>query len=305
MMPQIVGIGACVMDTLITLDHYPTEDTKQKALTVKTAGGGPTATGLVAAARLGAGSGYIGVLSADGSGTFLKQDFERFGVAVSRIRQLAGYRSFTSTIWLAQDKATRTCVFDRGDLPALELDAADRAAIAGAQILMIDGNEMDAAQEGCLVAGQNGTKVLYDCGGLYPNVERLLALTDVMIPSEEFAKGHTGCEDTEHAARKLFETYRPEVVVVTCGKEGGVYFDGTCLWHYPAFPVEAVDTNGSGDVFHGAFAAGMVRGLDYRDCCIFASAVSAIKCTGIDARESVPGTEQVLRFLAERGITLG
>ena len=304
MMPQIVGIGACVMDTLITLDHYPTEDTKQKALTVKTAGGGPTATGLVAAARLGADSSFVGVLSADGSGTFLKQDFERFGVDVSRIRQLAGYRSFTSTIWLAMDKATRTCVFDRGDLPSLKLEERDKAAIAGAQILMIDGNEMDAAREGCLVARQNGTKVLYDCGGLYPHVERLLALTDVMIPSEEFAMGHTGCDSAEAAARRLYEQYEPEVVVVTCGKEGGVYYDGTELWHYPAFPVEAVDTNGSGDVFHGAFAAGMIKGLSYRDCCLFASAVSAIKCTGVGARESVPEIERVRSFLEERKVRL-
>ena len=94
------------------------------------------------------------------------------------------------------------------------------------------------------------------------------------------------------------------MVVVTCGKEGGVYYDGTELWHYPAFPVEAVDTNGSGDVFHGAFAAGMIKGLSYRDCCLFASAVSAIKCTGVGARESVPEIEQVSSFLEERKVRL-
>ena len=68
---KIVGIGACVMDTLITVPHYPKEDTKLKALEVRAAGGGPTATGLVAAARLGVESGYIGVLSDDNGGAFL------------------------------------------------------------------------------------------------------------------------------------------------------------------------------------------------------------------------------------------
>ena len=67
---------------------------------------------------------------------------------------------------------------------------------------MVDGNDMDAAVEGARVARANGTKVLYDCGGLYAGVERLLALTDIMIPSEEFAMGHTGCNDAISAAKK-------------------------------------------------------------------------------------------------------
>lgn len=301
---EIVGIGACVMDTLITLEHYPKEDTKQRALSSKAAGGGPTATGLVAASKLGVKTGFLGVLAGDNGGAFLKQDFEKYDVDTSLVEVHEGYRSFTSTIWLAQDCASRTCVFDRGNLPPLALDDTKKAAVAQATVLMIDGNEMDAAEEGCFIAKQNGTRVLYDCGGLYPGVERLLKLTDVMIPSEEFAKGHTGSSTAEEAAVKLYVWYRPEVVVVTCGKEGGVYYDGTEMWHYPAFPVDAVDTNGSGDVFHGAFAAAMIKGLSYRDCCVFASAVSALKCTGIGARESVPEEKTVYDFLKARGVML-
>ena len=49
-MSKVVGIGACVMDTLITVPHYPTEDTKLRAASTKLVGGGPTATGIVAVA---------------------------------------------------------------------------------------------------------------------------------------------------------------------------------------------------------------------------------------------------------------
>ena len=51
----ITGIGANVYDTLIMLPEYPTEDTKMKADAISSVGGGPTATGLVAAAKLGVG----------------------------------------------------------------------------------------------------------------------------------------------------------------------------------------------------------------------------------------------------------
>lgn len=299
---KIVGIGACVMDTLVTVPNFPKEDTKMRAISSKAAGGGPTATGLVAASKLGVPTGFMGVLAQDNGGSFLLEDFRKYGVDTSQVEIKAGYRSFTSTIWLAKDNATRTCVFDKGNLPPLTLDAAKCKAIAEAQILMIDGNEMDVAEEACKVAGKNETKVLYDCGGLYQGVERLLKLTDVMIPSEEFSLGHTGCDTVEEAAVKLYEMYQPEVVVITCGKEGGILYDGQEMVHYPAFIVDAVDTNGSGDVFHGAFAAAMVKGYSYKNCCIFASAVSAIKCTGFGARESVPDEETVHKFLESRGV---
>ena len=51
-MARIVGIGACVFDTLYSISSYPTEDTKTRATSSKCAGGGPVATGLVAAAKL-------------------------------------------------------------------------------------------------------------------------------------------------------------------------------------------------------------------------------------------------------------
>lgn len=300
---KVVGIGACVMDTLITVPSFPKEDTKVQALSSKTAGGGPTATGIVACAKLGVPAGFLGALAKDNGGKFLLEDFAKYGVDTSGVKLVEGCRSFASTIWLAKDTATRTCVFDRGDVPALVLDEAMKKAVAAAEILMVDGNELDAAEQACIVAGKSGTKVLYDCGGLYPGVERLLKRADVMIPSEEFALAHTKSKTVEEAAVKLFDMYHPEVVVITCGKDGGVIYQGE-LERYPAFLVDAVDTNGSGDVFHGAFAAAMVKGYSYRDCCIFASAVSALKCTGIGARESVPTEEGVYLFLQERGYDL-
>ena len=51
---MIIGIGANVYDTLITVADMPREDTKMRADYVKISGGGPCATGLCAGARLGA-----------------------------------------------------------------------------------------------------------------------------------------------------------------------------------------------------------------------------------------------------------
>lgn len=303
-MSRIVGIGACVFDTLYEIPTYPREDTKMRATASKAAGGGPVATGLVAAQKLGEKTAYIGVLSTDNGGVFLKGDFEKYGVATDLIDRKDGYRSFASVLWLCADSATRTCVFDKGDLPPLQLNDAQIEEIKAADILMVDGNELDAAVEAAKIARANGTKVLYDCGGLYAGVERLLAHTDIMIPSEEFALGHTGEATAEAAAKKLFDTYHPEVVVVTQGKRGGIHYDGKTVTPYPIYPATVVDSNGSGDVFHGAFAAGACKGYDYLKCCHFSSAVSALKCMGVGARESVPSFPRVVAYMKENGYEL-
>ncbi len=303
-MSNIVGIGACVMDTLVSVPQYPKEDTKLQALSTKVAGGGPVATGLVAAAVLGVSAGYIGQLAEDNGGAFLLQDFEKYGVDTRSIVKKAGHRSFTSTIWLSQESYSRTCVFDRGDLPAWQLTQDQKQALKEAQLLMVDGNELRSAVEGAQLAKESGVKVLYDAGGLYPGVEDLLCRTDYLIPSEEFAAKHTGCATAEEAAKVLFDRYHPQLVVITQGKLGGVLYDGTEVVRYPAFPVNAVDTNGAGDVFHGAFAAALVKGYTPYQCCCFASAVSAVKCTGVGARESVPTMKAVKKFMEEKGYEL-
>ena len=303
-MGKIVGIGACVMDTLVNVPHYPKEDTKLRATNSKPAGGGPVATGLVAAAKLGADTEYIGVLSDDNGGKFLMQDFAKYGVSTAHVDVKAGCRSFTSVIWLSAETTSRTCVFDKGDLPPLALNDAQKDAIAAADLLMVDGNEMDAAVEAAKFARAHGTKVLYDCGGLYEGVARLLAETDIMIPSEEFALGHTGTKTAEEAAKALWETYHPEVIVITQGKRGGILFDGEKVISYPIYPAVVVDSNGSGDVFHGAFANAVIRGYDYEKCCHFSSAVSGLKCTGIGARESVPDFETTKSYMKENGYDL-
>lgn len=300
-MAKIVGIGANVCDTLITVPYFPTEDTKLRANEISQSGGGPCATGLVAASKLGEKCAYIGKLTDDSAGKFLVADLEKYNVSTEFVRIENGYTSFSSYICLAEDTVSRTCIFHKGDIPEWSLDEEQKKAISESEILMIDGNEMKAALEGVKIAKQSGTKVLYDAGGLYEGVENLLPYSDILIPSEEFSLGHTGAKTVEEAAKILFERYSPEVVVITQGKDGGIIYDGEKIERYPAFLVDAIDSNGSGDVFHGAFAFAITNKMSYNKACVFSSAVSALKCTKIGARGGVPTFDETIEFLKERG----
>lgn len=303
-MSEIVGIGANVFDLMYTVESFPKQDTKTKASSKTECGGGPCATGLVAASKLGKSCAFIGNLTDDVGGTFLLTDFKKYDVSTEYITIKKGYSSFCSCIWLAKDSASRTIVFDRGTTPPTEIDEKKAQAIRDAKILMVDGNDLEAAIEGAKIAKESGTAVLYDAGGLYEGIERLLPLADILIPSEEFALSHSGQKSAEDAAKWLFDKYSPRVVVITQGKKGGVLYDGKNTDTYPAFPVEALDSNGSGDVFHGAFAFALTKDYDYKKACIFSSAVSALKCTKVGARYGVPTFDETKNFLKERGVNV-
>lgn len=307
-MSRICAIGANVYDTLILLPEYPREDTKLAADSIRVAGGGPAATGLVAAAKLGETVGvvteFIGSIADDERGKFLYEDFRRRGVGIDNITVEENCESFCSFVLLSGDKKTRTCVFHRGTKPPLELNVSQLDALKSADILMVDGNELDAAICGAAAIHSTGGKVLYDAGGLYKGIERLLPEVDILIPSEEFALGFTGCDNADDAAKRLYEQFSPEVVVITQGKRGGIVYAGDEIMSYPIIDTVVVDSNGAGDVFHGAYAFALTQGYDYYKCALFASATSSLKCTRIGARDAVPALDEVINILKENGYEL-
>ncbi|MCQ2428431.1 MAG: PfkB family carbohydrate kinase [Clostridia bacterium] len=305
MYPSIVGIGANVCDTLITVPHFPVEDTKLRAHGVTLSGGGPCATGLVAAAKLGSTAAYIGALACDAPGRFLLEDMKRFGLCCDYVKEDPGAVSFSSYILLSEESGSRTCVFTKSNLPSFRLDSADIEAIKKSDILMVDGNELDNAVLAAKTARKAGVPVLYDAGGMYDGIERLLELTDILIPSEDFAIRFTAKGNAEDAAIALYERFRPKILVVTQGKNGGILLtDNGELKRYPAFHVDTIDSNGAGDVFHGAFAHAIVTGMTPEAACVFSSAVSALKCTRLRARDGVPHKDKVYEFLKENGYEL-
>ena len=61
--------------------------------------------------------------------------------------------------------------------------------------------------------------------------------------------------------------------------------------------ITVVDTTGAGDVFHGAFIFGLLKGWDAEKSAKFSSAVSAIKCTRLGGRAALPDYKTVQNFI--------
>ena len=93
------------------------------------------------------------------------------------------------------------------------------------------------------------------------------------------------------------ERYHPEILVITQGSRGGFIWEKGQAVRYPVYPVKAIDTNGAGDTFHGAFLVGRIRGMTVYEAASFASAVSALKCTRFGAQDGIPGYEETVEFM--------
>lgn len=177
------------------------------------------------------------------------------------------------------------------------MEDVDLDVLKQAKYLHLDGNQLDCAIFAAKKAHEMGVTVSMDAGGAYPNIEKLLPLVDVLIPSEEFSMKVTGCATAKEAAAVLQERYHPQILVITQGSKGGFIWENGREVRYPVFPVKAIDSNGAGDTFHGAFVAARLKGMDVYEACRFASATSALKCTRFGAQQGIPGYEEVLEFM--------
>lgn len=299
-MMEVVGIGSALFDILMTADGFPKEDTKMQGKETKTQGGGPCAVALVAMSKLGVSSGYMGTLGDDMYGDYIKASFEKYGVDTSHIRRNPGEQSFHSFVLLNLQNSSRTCIWNKGTVTPPTQEDVDLEVLKNAKYLHLDGHQLECAIYAAKKAREYGVKVSHDAGGTYPGIEGLLPYVDVLIPSEEFALKITGCDNAVDAARKLYDTYHPETLIITQGVKGGLIWEDGKEVRYPAYPVKAIDSNGAGDTFHGAFVAARIKGMSVYEAACFASATSALKCTRFGAQEGIPGFQEVLDFMKER-----
>ena len=88
------------------------------------------------------------------------------------------------------------------------------------------------------------------------------------------------------------------IVGVSVGAQGFRWIEDGSVRHVPAPRIEAVDTLGAGDTFHGAFTLALAEGMDVERAARFSCAAAAIKCTRFGGVDGSPTRDEVERFLA-------
>jgi sulfofructose kinase len=294
---DVVGVGYTALDYLGIIPHFPREDRKLEIGDFTIQGGGPTATAVVTVKRLGLSAAFIGKVGDDDFGRRMLEELQVEGVDVSRVVVEQGGRSQFAFIMVDERTAARTILWTRGSLGVFTGDEVDCGAVARARGLLVDSLEPAAALAAAGAARKASIPVVIDAGTLREGVRELLPLCDYIVASELFAEQVADGAGHEEALERML-SFGARAAVVTRGAGGCAALSPSGFVEVPGFSIETVDTTGAGDVFHGAFMFGVLRGWDIKRICLFSNAVAALKCRRLGGRAGIPSLEEALAFLS-------
>ena len=300
---RVVGIGQCSWDYLAVVDSFPTVDTKAEVHEWQEQGGGPVATALVTLARLGIPCDFFGIVGDDSAGDKIRSSFHSEGIDTTGLLTRENATSQTAFIAVELDTACRTIFWQRpSGKPLLPAELPD-GFLSGCNFLLLDGLLTEASLWAARQAREHGIPVMLDAGRNRPGMLETAGMCDYVVASEQFALD-LGWDGTSEGLAAIAVSIGSEVLTVTRGTQGSMTWHDGEIITVPAFPVTAIDTTGAGDVFHGGYIFGLLRGMELPDTIRFASAVAALKCSRIGGRAGIPDENSVIKFLARYGILL-
>ncbi|HRF87903.1 MAG: adenosine kinase [Cellvibrionales bacterium] len=303
---HIYGIGAALVDTEIdvsdqdlaqldiTKGHMTLVDAeKQQAIMAYLAdhtihnkrSGGSAANSVIAASYFGAKTFYSCKVANDDNGNFYHHDMQVAGVACNGIEPSAAGETGKCLVLITPD-AERTMLTHLGISETLCSQTLNAAAIAQTQYAYIEGYLVTsptgraAAIQLRETAEQHGVKTalsLSDPGMVEFFGDGLREMigggVDLLFCNEDEACGFTACSDMQSAAEALKKYAK--TFAITCGSRGALIFDGEQLHTIASHAVKAIDSNGAGDMFAGAFLYAITHGYSWVEAGNLASRAAA------------------------------
>jgi ribokinase len=296
----VAGLGQCSLDYLCTIDAYPPVDTKCEFSDFLVQGGGPVATALVVLARWGMGARFAGTVCGDPFGRVILEGLREEQVDTSAVRVEKGDRSQFAFICVERGTGKRTIFWGRPEASSFPAGDVPEGFLDGADALHLDGLFIKASLDLARKAKERDIPVVLDAGSIRPGMLELVRYTDHLIAAENFLDRFR----PEASLRSRLEALRemgPQVVTVTLGGRGSVSLWEDAPHRLPALQVEARDTTGAGDVFHGAYIYGLLQGWPVPDRIRWATVSAGLSCRSLGGRSGIPGLEEVQARLSEPG----
>jgi len=261
-------------------------------------GGGSAANTLVALARMGFPTGFIGKIGEDEEGDFLVGDLEP--VRIDLIRR--GQRSGVCLVVL--DRHQDRFLFVRGNanstLTAEEINFDVLKDISWVHLTSFVGESPFEAQKVLLGRLESSVKVSLDPGEIYAKkglkkIEPLLKRCGILFLTEKEI-GLLTHQDL-HAGVKSLMKAGPSVLVCKRGRQGSHVFTEQKDFEVPAVQVDVVDNTGAGDVYNAGFLAGIFLRRSLEESALFATIAAAKSVKGY-GREKYPTKEDLHSFFS-------
>jgi sugar/nucleoside kinase (ribokinase family) len=295
--PAILCGGIAVQDILMRVQSFPAPGTKVAASDFIITGGGCAANAAVAIARLGGHAAFSGPLGNPGDATSnrILADLAAERVDCTHVVRVPNAIASVSLI-LIDAQGEKTIATRRGRNLADARPAQADTAVDMIDALLVDNRFPEFVADLCRAARRRGIPAIIDGDKATTPDDPLLALGSHLIFSTEGLRGTTGIDNPATALMQLRERL-DGFLSVTDGPNGVFWIEDDAIRHMPAFPIDAVDTLGAGDTFHGAFALALAEGQPIDRAMRFASAAAALKCLRFGGNSGTPGRAAVEEFL--------
>lgn len=261
---------------LQTLDAFLQDHAELK----KQASGGSAANTLIAAANFGAQVFYSCKVANDALGQFYHEDLVASGVATN-LHEISSEGQTGRCLVMVTDDAERTMNTYLGITGDLGPHEVDRSALAHSRMVYIEGYlaSSETARQAAIQAHQLARAAHIPIAFTFSDpamvtyfrdavAEMIGPGVDLLFCNEQEAMTWTQTDSPEAAFDRLGHT--AQTWVCTQGARGATVFDGTSRHTIAGRSVQAVDTNGAGDMFAGAFLFGRQQGWSFPEAARFA-----------------------------------
>lgn len=256
--PAGLFVGLATLDVVQLIDAMPAADQKIRGIDDMLAAGGPAANAAVAFASEHPTTTLVTRVPDGPAWDLIRSDLTARGVRVRRTPTQPGRRVTVASIVVTRATGERA-VISTGDRslggpppPPADLDDID---VAGFGVVLIDGHEADLAADVATRARAAGVPVVLDGGSWKPTTPALLPLVDAAVVSSAFVP--EGARSHGEVLDFLLDA-GPAFAAVTRGADPVLYRTRHASGEVATATVQAVDTLGAGDFFHGGFAAHVV-----------------------------------------------
>ena len=300
-MGSIFCIGQSAYDITIPLDGAICENQKYRVTQKEECGGGPAFNAAYLCAMWGEKVELISRIGNDTYGKRLLEIAAQAGIGTNYLIKDDESETPHSYIFSNQENGSRTLFNFPGEKKDVEYTYPDEEV----SVILSDGHEPEISVEA--IHHYKSAISIVDAGTCRESTMQVAKEVDYLVCSEDFARQYTGKTINLNDPKKACEIFEEveqinhKHAVVTLGEKGLLYRRDGKITLMPAFKVKAVDTNGAGDIFHGAFAYAIKQQLDFYDVLKISSMASAISVQTLGAQSSIPQLTKVTSELQKKG----
>jgi len=291
---HVICVGTVTVDLVLYIAEQAIEPIKYRASGSRFLPGGGGLIASMTVARLGGHATLAGAIGDDEFGRLVRDTLKAENVATDLLVRHQDVPTSRSAVLVTPD-GERTIVNYRDDRLR-----DSKLPLAGVRfdVVLADTRWPEGAEQALRAAKDLGKPGVMDAEAPVRVAEAALQLASHVAFSEQGLEDFSGQSDPVGGLRIAAQELGAWVCV-TRGPLPVICCEGTLTYEVPAFDIQAVDTLGAGDAWHGAFALGLARGLDERNAVRQANAVAAIKSTSTGVPDSLPDESRLQKFLKE------